>query len=302
MSGKSFQGSIVALVTPFTASGRVDARALQQLVQWHIHEGTDAIVCSGTTGESTTLTEADRNKILKVCLEAADKRIPIIAGTGTCDTKQSVHFTEMAQKLGADACLVITPYYNKPTQRGCILHFQEISRVGLPFIAYNNPGRTVVQLQPETIAEIGQLPNAAAIKESTNDPAFLAKIRALTNLPILAGEDALTVAMIKQGAVGAISVVANLIPAAWKKMVQLSLAKEWAQAEALSNRYLPLCQAMFRESNPQCVKYALSLMGKCSPRLRLPLVIPNESACDEIKTTMLHLSLPFAKISALEAR
>ena len=149
MGGISFRGSIVALVTPLTASGRVDIRCLQQLVQWHIHEGTEGLVCSGTTGESTTLSESDRKKVLQACLEAADKRIPIIAGTGTCDTKQSVHFTEVAQKLGADACLVITPYYNKPTQRGCILHFQEISRVGLPFIAYNNPGRTVVQLQPE---------------------------------------------------------------------------------------------------------------------------------------------------------
>ncbi len=291
----SFRGSIVALVTPFTARGRIDARKLQELVEWHIQEGTEGIVCSGTTGESTTLSEADRGKVLEVCLEAANKRIPVIAGTGTCDTKQSVRLTEQARKLGADGCLVITPYYNKPTQRGCVLHFQEISRVGLPFIAYNNPGRTIVQLQPETIAAIGQLPNAAGIKESTNDPKFLTKIRALTPLPVFAGEDALTHAMIFEGAVGAISVVANIIPAMWKKMIHLALSGNREQAMAISDRYIPLCQALFRETNPQCVKYALSLMGKCRPCLRLPLVEPSLEAQDEIKRVFTHLSLPFCK-------
>jgi 4-hydroxy-tetrahydrodipicolinate synthase len=293
MGGISFRGSIVAIVTPFTAKGRVDGRKLQELVRWHIQEGTEGIVCSGTTGESTTLSESDRKKVLQLCLESAEKKIPIIAGTGTCDTKQSVRLTEDAQKGGADGCLVITPYYNKPSQRGCVLHFQEISRVGLPFIVYNNPGRTIVQLQPETIAAIGQMPHAAAIKESTNDVAFLGKIRALTSLPILAGEDALTCAMLQAGAVGAISVVANIIPAPWKKMIQLALNGDWVQAKSISDRFLPLCQALFRETNPQCVKYALSLMGKCSKILRLPLVEPNEAAQEEIRRTLLNLSLPF---------
>ena len=288
----AFRGSFVALVTPFSAHGRIDARKLRELVEWHIQEGTEGIVCSGATGESTTLSEADRGKVLRICLEAAGKRIPVIAGTGTCDTKQSVHLTEQAQKLGADGCLVITPYYNKPTQRGCVLHFQEISRVGLPFIAYNNPGRTVVQLQPETIAAIGQLPNAAGIKECTNDPQFVAKIRSLTPLPVFSGEDALTYAMLREGAVGAISTVGNIIPSLWKKMIHLALSGHWERAKELSERYIPLCQALFLETNPQCVKYTLFLMGKCQPYLRLPLVLPTVETQAEIKRVLLHLSLP----------
>ena len=290
--GTTFCGSIVALVTPFTASGRVDVRKLQELVRWHIHEGTEGIICSGTTGESTTLNDVDRRKVLSACLEAAEKKIPIIAGTGTCDTKQSVHLTEQAQKMGADGCLVITPYYNKPTQQGCILHFQEISRVGLPFIVYNNPGRTVVQLQPETIATIGALPNVVAIKESTSDPKFLSKIRALTALPILAGEDTLTYEMIAEGAIGAISVVANIIPSVWKQMIHLALDGKMESARSIVDRYLPLCQVLFLETNPQCVKYALSLMGKCPLRFRLPLIEPQETAKEAIRSMFLHLSLP----------
>lgn len=301
MGTKNFRGSFVALVTPFDQYGRIDRTCLQELVRWHIQAGSDGLVISGTTGEAATQSDAERKKILQIALEAAERKIPIIAGTGTCDTRQSVRLTEQAQKLGADGCLAITPYYNKPTQRGCLLHFQEISRVGLPWIAYNNPGRTVVQLQPETIAKMTRLPNIAAIKESTNDPSFLQKIRALTNLPILAGEDALTYAMINEGAVGAISVVGNVIPSAWKKMVSLALRGD-VKAKSLSDRYLPLCEALFRETNPQCVKYALSLMGKCPPHLRLPLVLPQEKVCEEIKQVLDRLSAPAEHLRSLQHR
>jgi 4-hydroxy-tetrahydrodipicolinate synthase len=288
---KKFRGSIVALVTPFNARGKVDEIKLQELIRWHIREGTDGLVISGTTGEAATQSDSERKKILQIALEAAERQIPIIAGTGTCDTRQSVHLTEQAIRLGADGCLAITPYYNKPTQRGCLSHFQEIDRVGLSWIAYDNPGRTVIQLQPETIAQMAELPHLAALKESTNDPTFLRKIRALTDLPVLAGEDALTFAMIQEGAVGAISVVGNVIPAAWKKMIELAIQGK-GEAKILSEQYLPLCEALFRETNPQCVKYALSLMGKCAPHLRLPLVCPQEKAQEEIRAVLLQLNLP----------
>jgi 4-hydroxy-tetrahydrodipicolinate synthase len=288
-----FQGSLVALVTPFTAKGRIDVKALQALVRWHLQEGTEGIICTGTTGEAAVLSESERKKVLQVCLEAAEKKIPILSGTGTCDTKQTVRLTEGAARLGADGCLVITPYYNKPTPRGCLLHFQEVASVGLPFVVYNNPGRTAIQLQPETIAELAKLPYIAGLKESTHDPSFLRKIRALTTLPILAGEDDLTFEMLEEGAVGSISVVGNVIPQLWKEMIQLARMGHWNEARERSQLALPLCHALFLETNPQCVKAALLMMGKCKAHLRLPLVEPTEQVLQEIRSAMLRLALPY---------
>ncbi len=287
-----FRGSFVALATPFDKNFRVDVRKLQEIVRWQIEEGTDGIVCSGTTGEAPTLTPRDRARALQACLEVAEKKIPVVAGTGTCDTRQTIQLTEQAQRLGADGCLVVVPYYNKPTQRGCFRHFEEVSKVGLPVIAYDNPGRAVVALQPETIGAIGKLASVAAIKASVSDPAFLRKIRAASDLPILAGEDALAVAMIQEGAQGCIAVVANMIPRAWKRMIELALQGEFCAAKRLSDRYQGLCRAMFLETNPQCVKYALELFGKCSSRLRLPLVEPEEGTKRSILSEIIRLSLP----------
>lgn len=298
----SFRGSYVALVTPFDAKNRVDTKKLQELVRWHIEEGTDGIVCIGTTGESTTLSPQDRIKVMRACLDAAERKIPVIAGTGTCDTKQTVRLTEQAQRLGLDGCLVVVPYYNKPTQRGCVRHFEEVSKVGFPIVVYDNPGRSVVALQPKTIAAIGEFPNVMAIKESIPDPTFFRKVRALSPIAILAGEDALTLAMLQEGAQGAIGVVSNVIPRAWKQMIFLAQIGDFTRAKKLSDRYQGLCRAMFCETNPQCVKYALELLGKCSSRLRLPLVEPEESTRRAILQAVVELGVPYASFVSARAR
>ncbi len=290
--GISFEGSFVALTTPFDTRGRIDVKALQALVHWHVEQGSDGIICSGTTGEASTLSDADRKKVLEVCVNAAEKQIWVVAGTGTSDTKQTVRLTQMAQKVGADGCLVVAPYYNKPSQKGCILHYQAVSCVELPFIVYNNPGRSVIQLQPETIAEIALLPFASALKESTNDPTFLRKIRELTSLPILAGEDSLTLEMIKEGASGAVSVIGNAIPRQWKRMIQAARAGKWKLAKEYMNRYQPLIRALGKETNPVGIKAVLAKMGRCKLKLRLPLTNPETAVQEEINRELILLGLP----------
>jgi 4-hydroxy-tetrahydrodipicolinate synthase len=286
MNPFSLNGSFVALITPFDKKGRIDVAALEALVEWHIQEGSAGLVCAGSTGEARSLNELERRKILQICIKTAKKRIPIIAGTGMPDTRQTLRLTRQALQENADACLVVTPYYSRPTQKGCILHFQEVSKIGLPFIVYNNPTRSTIQLSPETISEIGQLPCALALKESTNDPLFVRKIRLLSSLPILAGEDALTYEMLQEGAQGGISVIANLIPNPWSILFEHANAKKWVEAKAISDLYLPVYDVLFSEPNPQCVKYILFLMGKCSPTLRLPLIEPNSKTQLSLKTIL----------------
>ena len=161
-----FHGAFVAVITPFDRKGRVDRKNLGKLIEWHIQEGTQGIVCCGATGEGVALDSAEKKRVVSICVEASEGKIPIIAGCGTSSTKQSVQLTEQMQRLGANGCLIVTPYYNRPSQRGCILHFQEIAKVGLPVIAYHNPGRTAVRFTPETVAEIGKIPGVAALKDS----------------------------------------------------------------------------------------------------------------------------------------
>lgn len=298
-----FSGSFVALITPFDSKGRLDRKALEKLVEWHIEEGTDGIVCSATTGEGTTLSEREKKRVAEICIRTAKGRIPIIVGTGTPDTRQSVHLTEQMQKLGADGCLVVTPYYNKPSQRGCILHFQEVAKVGLPVIVYHNPGRAVVRLEAETIAALHQIPGIAALKESSSDLEFVRKIRKLCSIPILSGDDHLTFETIREGGKGAISVVGNVIPKGWKGMIRLALEGKWEKAAELSDKYLPLCKALFLETNPQGVKFAMAWMGKAQGVLRLPLVPVSEGVGKEIERALLSLSLPpFQMVKTLQAK
>ncbi len=287
-----FAGSIVALVTPFTRKGAVDYKALSSLIEWQIAQGTDGIVCTGTTGESCTLSDAERIKIALHCVQIATGRIPIIAGTGTCNTDQSVRLTAKAQAVGASGCLAVTPYYNKPTQRGCLEHFRSIARVGLPVIAYHNPGRAVVRLNLDTIRALGEIPGIVAIKESSGDLEFVKKIRSITELPILSGDDDLTCGSIQNGAVGAISVIGNIIPRGWKQMIQAALSNHVERAQQLHQRYLALCKGIFLETNPQCAKYLVSQMGRCKPVLRLPLVWPTQETQDALRKIVLRLALP----------
>jgi 4-hydroxy-tetrahydrodipicolinate synthase len=294
-------GSFVALVTPFTKGGRVDTKTLQELVRWHRKEGTEGIVCTGSTGEAITLSDKERLTVLHACLEASEKEIPIIAGTGTADTKQSFRLTEAAYRLGAHACMVVVPYYNKPTQRGCILHVRELSRIGVPLILYNNPGRCVIGLQPETIAELAQCPHVVALKEANNDLSHFTKIRSLVSIPLFAGEDLLTYEMLQAGAVGAISVIGNLFPKLWRNMVHAGRAKEGKMAKKLFDRVCPMLRALSLEPNPQCVKKALSLMGRCRATMRLPLVEPTEEVIRELKKAFFQLHVPFWGVTAPKA-
>lgn len=295
-----FEGSIVALVTPFTKSGRVDVRKIHELVRWHLQEGSQGIVCAGSTGESTALNEKERAIIIRACVEAAERKILILAGTGVSDTRQSVRLTEAAQRLGAEGAMIIAPYFNKASQRGCILHFKELSRIGLPLIVYNNPARCVINLQPETLAEIVALPNIAALKEANGDPNHFAKVRFLTNLPILAGEDCLTYDMLSAGAVGAVSVVGNLLPKLWSDMIFLFREGKKEKAKELFVRVKPLLGALALEANPQCVKKALALMGLCSSALRLPLLEPTEENSKKIRNALAELCLPFGRVKSLK--
>ncbi len=285
------RGAFVALVTPFDAKGRIDRKTLEQLVVWQIEQGTDGIVLCGATGEGMTLPEADRKKVVAICVAAAGGRIPILANSGTADTRQSIRLTEQMLKLGASGCLITTPYYNKPMQKGCVLHFTEIAKVGLPVVVYNNPGRTA-RLEAETIAEIAQFPGIAGYKDSSGDLQFIRKVRQLCSIPMLSGDDHLTYDTLKEGGSGAISVIGNLIPKTWKEMIALALDKKWEASKAIADRYLPLCKALFLETNPQCVKFAMSWMGKCRGDLRLPLIPPAAATQDRIKQTLIQLSLP----------
>lgn len=289
-----FRGSFVALITPFDQRGRIDAKSLEKLVEWHIQEGTDGIVCCGTTGEAPTLTEKEKKRVAEICIKTASKKIPIVVGTGTSSTRQSHKLSLDMLKLGADGALVVTPYYNKPSQRGVIAHFQEVAKAGLPIIAYNNPGRASVKLTAETIAEIGRVSGVVAIKDSSHDLELIRKVRQISSLPILSGEDDLTFETIQEGGVGAISVIGNLIPKAWKEMIDLALSKKEAEAKKLAKRCLPLCSALFRETNPQGVKFCLEWMGKSRGVLRLPLVEVLKETQEELIRALLYTNLYFS--------
>jgi 4-hydroxy-tetrahydrodipicolinate synthase len=289
----SFRGSWVALITPFHKKGGIHWTRLEELIEWHISQGTDGLVLCGTTGEGPCLSETERKKITAFSVEVARHRIPIFVGTGSNDTRRTVRETEAAQKLGVDGCLVVTPYYNKPSQRGCILHFKEVAKVGLPLILYHIPGRTAVRLQAETIVEIAGMEAVKGLKDSTRDLGMIRQIRKLVpDLAIFSGDDDFTLPLLKEGGVGVISVIGNVIPAGWKKMVHLGLEGKWAQADLLARRYLPFCKALFLETNPQCVKYLLSWIGKCESRLRLPLVEPPEEVQVQLKGAFLSAILP----------
>ncbi len=294
------QGSLVALITPFDSKGRIDRKKLEQLVEWHIAEGTDGIVCCGTTGEAPVLTESEKKTIAKICIEVANKRFPIIVGTGVSGTKDSIRLTEQAQKLGADGCLIVTPYYNKPSQRGCLLHFSEIGKIGLPMIVYNNPGRSGVDLSVETTVEISRIPTVVGIKESIHDLEVIQKIRKQCSIPIFSGEDDLTLEILQIGGVGSISVIGNLIPRQWKQMIQFAKEGKWEEAKILSKRFMPLCKSLFYETNPQGIKFIMSWLGLCQSRLRLPLLDPTLATQNELKIALLSIFVPqFQRIKNL---
>jgi 4-hydroxy-tetrahydrodipicolinate synthase len=284
-----FKGSLVALITPFDRKGRLDIEQLEQLVLWHIAQGTDGIVCAATTGEGVALSDSEKRRVVQVCVNAAAGRVPVIAATGVSGTAQTVRNTAVAQRLGADGCLVVTPFYNRPSQRGMVEHFKEVAKVGLPVIVYHNPARAAVRLTLETVAEIA--PVVAGLKDSGGDLEWMGKAAKL--LPVLAGDDDVTVDAIRVGAVGCIGVTPNVMPKAWKQMIALAMNGKWNAAEGRMKRFLPLIKALFTETNPQGPKFAVSLLGRCEPVLRLPMMLPEEKNQEKIRREMVLAALPW---------
>ena len=273
MAKRVFQGSLVALVTPFR-DGRVDEAKLKELVEFHIQGGTDALVPCGTTGESPTLDHDEHKRVIDVVIQAANKRIPVVAGTGSNSTAEAVSLTKHAKAAGADGALIVLPYYNKPTQKRLIEHCRAIADgADLPLILYNIPGRTGVNMLPETVAQLADHPNIVGMKEATGDIVQMTQDIVLcgNKLSFLSGDDTLTLPLMSVGGRGVISVVANIVPKDVADMAHAFLNGDWKRARELHLRLFPLCQAMFYETNPIPVKTAMGMMGMIKEEFRLPL-------------------------------
>ena len=288
-----FRGAITALITPFKNSA-LDEAALQSLVDWQITEGIHGLVPVGTTGESPTLSHAEHERAVEVVIEAADKRVPIIAGAGSNATAEAIAFTQHAEKAGADAVLHVTPYYNKPTQEGLVAHFEAIAEnTALPIILYNIPGRSIVDMTPDTMGRLAEIKNIVGVKDATADMARIAQQAQTCGADFiqLSGEDASAVAFNRQGGTGVISVCANIAPAKCAAMQQATLDGDWDKAEAILAELLPLMDALFCETSPSPAKYAMARMGKCGEEIRLPLLPASEMARGRIDAALDELGL-----------
>lgn len=270
-----FHGSIVALVTPMRVDGSVDLDVLSQLIEWHIASGTDGIVVLGTTGESPTITHDERTNVIRRAVETAAGRIPVIAGTGSNSTQITIQYTREAMELGVDACLLVTPYYNKPTQEGLYLHFKSVAEaVAVPQILYNVPSRTSCDLLPETTARLSLISNIVGIKEASPDPqrpGQLMKALSESTMDIFSGDDINALSYMKQGAKGVISVTANVAPHLVHDMCEAALSGNFEKAEKLNQQLNALNTHLFVETNPIPTKWALVEMGKIPAGIRLPL-------------------------------
>ncbi len=283
-----FKGSIVAIVTPFK-EGKVDEETYRELIEFQIGNGTDAIVPCGTTGESATLTIEEHCRVINVAIEAVNKRVPVIAGTGGNNTNEAIELTEHAKNAGADATLQVAPYYNKPTQEGLYRHFKAISdAVPLPQVLYNVPGRTGVNMAPETVARLAELPDMAAIKEASGNIGQMAEIVRLAgdNITLLSGDDNVTLPVLALGGKGVVSVVANIAPRDSADLVKAWEEGRVEEARALFYKLAPLCQAMFYETNPIPVKTSLALMGKIADEFRLPMCNMAQANLDRLKNAL----------------
>ena len=266
-----FQGSIVAIVTPFKA-GRVDEKSFGDLIEWQIKEGTDAILPCGCTGEAATLSMEEHQRLVALAVEVVAGRRPVIAGTGSNNTAEALQLTRHAKNAGANAALIITPYYNKPTPAGLLLHYSTIAEaVDMPIILYNVPSRTGVSLLPETVAELSRRTNIVAIKEASGSLDQVSSIKGLCEITVLSGDDSLTLPIMAVGGVGVISVAANVIPKGVAALTHAFLSGDPEKAKKIHQQHYPLFRAVFYETNPIPVKTVLAWMGKIAPEWRLPL-------------------------------
>ena len=284
-----FQGSMVALVTPMKSDGSVDDDALTQLIEFHVKNGTDAIIAVGTTGESATLDEHEHCTLVKRIVELSAGRVPIIAGTGANSTTEAITLTKCAKEAGADACLLVTPYYNKPTQEGLYLHHKAIAEaVDIPQILYNVPGRTAVDMLPETVERLAKISNIVGIKEATGDISRITDIvsRCGEGFDVYSGDDATAMEAILSGAKGDISVTANIAPAQMHDMCAAALAGDREKAEFINKNLLGLHENLFLEANPIPVKWALFEMGLMPAGIRLPLTVFSEQYHETLRLAM----------------
>ncbi len=284
-----FRGSMVALITPFK-NNRLDEDTLKELVVFHIKNKTSALVPCGTTGESATLSLAEHERVIELVVETANKKLPVIAGTGSNNTAEAIRLTKHAKEAGADAALLITPYYNKPTQKGLYLHFKQIAEsVDIPLVLYNIAARTAVNMEPETIARLAhEFKNIVGVKEASGSLEQMSRIRLLCpkEFALISGDDALTLPVLAIGGVGVISVVANIVPQDTARLVEEFEKGNLKKAQEIHYKLLPLIKAMFLETNPICVKTAMELLGRCEPELRLPLCPMDEDNCKKLNSVL----------------
>lgn len=288
-----FKGSIPALITPFR-NGLVDEPALVDLVNWHVEEGSHGLVAVGTTGETPTLTHDEHEYVIEVVVRTAAGRIPVIAGAGSNNTEESVRLMQFAKRVGADAALVVTPYYNKPNQRGLLHHYRALhDAVELPILIYNIPGRSVIDMTPATMGELARLPRIVGVKDATGDVSRVSDTRMACGADFLqlSGEDASALGFNAHGGRGCISVVANIAPRLSAEFQEAMLAGDYARALDYQDRLMPLHRAAFAEPNPCPTKYALSLLGRCSEEVRSPLVPLEEATKARMRDAMRHAGL-----------
>lgn len=287
------RGSLTALVTPFD-NGAVDEKTLRALVDWQIEEGSHGLVPVGTTGESPTLSAEEHERVIDIVIEQTAKRVPVVAGTGSNNTEEAIRFTRHAAEAGADAALVVTPYYNKPTQRGLIAHFTALHECcEIPIVIYNIPGRSVIDMTPQTMAALAKLPRIIGVKDATGDVVRVSEQRALCGAEFvqLSGEDASALGFNCHGGVGAISVTANVAPRLCAEFQEATLDGDYARALTLQDKLLPLHKAIFVEPGLVGAKYGLSLLGRCSTEVRTPLGPLEPSTEAQIRDAMVHAGL-----------
>ena len=286
-------GSNTALITPFK-NGAVDEAAFAKLVDWQVVQGSHGLVPCGTTGESPTLSHSEHQRVVEICIEAVAGRVPVIAGAGSNSTAEAVAFTEHAAKAGADAVLHVTPYYNKPTQAGLIAHFEAISDASaLPIVIYNIPGRSIVDMTPETMGVLAKRDNIIGVKDATADMARVGQQAAHCGAGFiqLSGEDESAVAFNQQGGRGCISVVSNIVPDLCAAMQNASLDGDIATAQALQAKLVPLIRTLFCESSPSPIKYAMARLGHCAEDIRLPLLPATDATRAQVDAALADLGL-----------
>jgi 4-hydroxy-tetrahydrodipicolinate synthase len=292
-SKTSFRGSFTALVTPFS-NGSVDEQAFRSLIDWQIAEGTDGFVPVGTTGESPTLSHKEHRHVVEWCVEQVKGRVPVIAGAGSNSTAEAVELARHAQESGASAVLVVTPYYNKPTQEGLYQHFKAINdAIGIPIIIYNIPSRSVIDMSVDTMQRLFELKNIAGVKDATANVVRVSQQRAAmgSGFNQLSGEDATALGFMAHGGHGCISVTANVAPRLCAEFQDACLRGDFASALTLQDKLMPLHTALFIETNPAPAKYALSVLGKCAETVRLPMVPPAEKTRAAVRDAMVHAGL-----------